>query len=1273
MDILIIEVKAGHAASNMKSYVKIFSSLVIYLIGILIILSALSFSFIKYLIQENATFQSRVATFITDATPGYLSFSSVNLIWSIHGPSLVISEPVFSFPAEAIDFSYLSNFSITPDYLRLLTGNGLSIKELRMNKADVTYSHTAVQVAEGINTSNLSMTDNNIASMSILEAMPRGINIIVEDLSLGIRLPEADTFTQQGRFYASIDSDQITLNFSGDFPFEASSFDIAIISSLDNQSDADIFIEMNNISAAQLLTNFQYDFPDFINEIPMDISFWGAFSSGELQSANAQVHALDDIYFLSRFTQYEDVAYKDFGFSVELDLTGNKQNIIFNNFIIDSDFSLWPRDTYVSITAPNKDSFNFLEIDGNYLPIADSIVISTQVYQIYSMIEGILGAGRLDGSVNDYHLTIEDISEAATATLIADFEALSIDEPLNHIGVNNLRGSINASAKNVGIHLISSEVNIILGDRQEQYEDFFGIINWTTDGNNNRFELTDMLLSSGFEKVEGDVVLEISNSALNALKMDLRVDQFNLDKLAPLIDIYTPLQPYLSDIQGVIEHADVGISLLKSEGLIIIDRSDGVAEVSNLSFGIELLDESFLGLSVELFMDDKIIDIRGQGGLFSLEDSFEINFKHSDSHLLSFQSHSYAAAIQAQNIFIKISELFPNIRQETPAYKLITGTIDIDTRLNLSLYPLGLNDYSVSSDLDAVQLMLNTSGIRIYDLSGVLVLSPRGMQSSGLHANLYGNPIEVNVTAIDEFPFDTEWQLAGKLLSNEVTERLIPDWASYINSEAEALLTLKMPSLLRAITETLPLMRVQLVSDLQELEINLPKPLFKSKSTKRLLTLSGDYFQSNKVLYYGSVDNDINFNLEYRSLRDMSLAFQKGMISFGQTPLLSPINNGLVVRGTVPNLDIGDWIDLMGSGKSDLDVSEIVLNISNIDIYGYALGETLLEWRNLNDIAEIQLTGRMMAGSIFLDSRELTSTLDARFQYIHWPHKDIDVFKGSDQSSLAVKLSIEDGKWLNRHLGRVDLNLNVEPESLSIDSIRLTGESFQLDGVGKSLEGVSLEKSSISFKLTSQDVRETMEELGVNFYIEGESLDLNASLEWNGELGDWQNPSLNGLVEFNLTNGSVPNIDPGAGRLAGLMSFTALPRRLAFDFRDVFMPGLSYDTIIAAYNIKSGVAVTSNFNLTGPIADISITGDVDIANQSYRQLAVVYDDTGDILPSLGFLASPGVGAALLIFSQVFKQPIQGISRAAYCITGTWNEPLVDLLVNDLQNSACADL
>ena len=66
------------------------------------------------------------------------------------------------------------------------------------------------------------------------------------------------------------------------------------------------------------------------------------------------------------------------------------------------------------------------------------------------------------------------------------------------------------------------------------------------------------------------------------------------------------------------------------------------------------------------------------------------------------------------------------------------------------------------------------------------------------------------------------------------------------------------------------------------------------------------------------------------------------------------------------------------------------------------------------------------------------------------------------------------------------------------------------------------------------------------------------------------------------------------------------------------------------------------------------------ATRDYDQTAVVTGNLGASLPVAGALAGgPAVGAALLLFSQVFKEPLKGITRGYYRITGPWDNPTVE--------------
>ena len=144
----------------------------------------------------------------------------------------------------------------------------------------------------------------------------------------------------------------------------------------------------------------------------------------------------------------------------------------------------------------------------------------------------------------------------------------------------------------------------------------------------------------------------------------------------------------------------------------------------------------------------------------------------------------------------------------------------------------------------------------------------------------------------------------------------------------------------------------------------------------------------------------------------------------------------------------------------------------------------------------------------------------------------------------------------------------------------------------------------------------------------------------------------------------------------GLMSIAALPRRLALDFRDVFQKGLRFDKVRGSFLLIDGDAYTNNLKLEGPVAEIGIVGRVGLKDRDYQQQAVVTAEAGQMLPAVGgILAGPGVGAALLLFTQIFKEPLKGMGRASYCVTGSWDEPLVERLTPAelAEGPLCVDL
>jgi uncharacterized protein YhdP len=142
----------------------------------------------------------------------------------------------------------------------------------------------------------------------------------------------------------------------------------------------------------------------------------------------------------------------------------------------------------------------------------------------------------------------------------------------------------------------------------------------------------------------------------------------------------------------------------------------------------------------------------------------------------------------------------------------------------------------------------------------------------------------------------------------------------------------------------------------------------------------------------------------------------------------------------------------------------------------------------------------------------------------------------------------------------------------------------------------------------------------------------------------------------------VTGIKPGAGRVLGLASIAALPRRLALDFSDLTDKGLAFDSVHGDFDLRDGNAYTENVLLKGPAAEIGLIGRVGLKNKDYDQTAVVTGSVGNSLSipvASTLVCGPVCGAAALLFTQVFKQPLKGLARGYYRITGSWDNPTVE--------------
>jgi hypothetical protein len=167
----------------------------------------------------------------------------------------------------------------------------------------------------------------------------------------------------------------------------------------------------------------------------------------------------------------------------------------------------------------------------------------------------------------------------------------------------------------------------------------------------------------------------------------------------------------------------------------------------------------------------------------------------------------------------------------------------------------------------------------------------------------------------------------------------------------------------------------------------------------------------------------------------------------------------------------------------------------------------------------------------------------------------------------------------------------------------------------------------------------------------GRADQISGQLEWPGAPSDFEPDVLSGTLDIDVGAGQFTKIDPGIGKLLGVLSLQALPRRLTLDFRDVFSEGFAFDTIAGKTTITKGVMATGDLRLAGPAARVDISGEADLAKETQRLNVRVLPSLSStfsgataagalLLLAANPLVAAAVGAGTLLAQKVMKDPLE---------------------------------
>jgi uncharacterized protein YhdP len=390
------------------------------------------------------------------------------------------------------------------------------------------------------------------------------------------------------------------------------------------------------------------------------------------------------------------------------------------------------------------------------------------------------------------------------------------------------------------------------------------------------------------------------------------------------------------------------------------------------------------------------------------------------------------------------------------------------------------------------------------------------------------------------------------------------------------------------------------------------------------------------------------------------------------------------VVGRIGDLRLTDWL-ATGDGASGTPLQDIYreadLQFDRLAVAGQVLRDTRARIQRGGEAWAVELVGPHVEGTatVPFDTAARPLLLDMKRLWLREPEPPVAGEGSADPRQVpAVVVKAEDAAVGDWRLGRLEMNVEKAPDGLVARSIAARAASFTIDAnAAWRVEGgdVTRQSTRLEGTLASSGVKDTLLQLGYGAVLTGEKARVRATLAWPGAPRSDFLADATGRIAVELTDGQVLEVEPGgSGRLLGLLSVTALPRRLALDFRDVFSKGLGFDEVKGDFRIGSGSAYTCNLGLSGPVADIGIVGRAGFSTRDYDQFAVVRPQMSSVLTVGGaVLGGPVGGATMLLISQLFRKPLGTLGESYYRVTGTWDQPAVDRVQRaELDTSAFKD-
>jgi uncharacterized protein (TIGR02099 family) len=564
-----------------------------------------------------------------------------------------------------------------------------------------------------------------------------------------------------------------------------------------------------------------------------------------------------------------------------------------------------------------------------------------------------------------------------------------------------------------------------------------------------------------------------------------------------------------------------------------------------------------------------------------------------------------------------------------------------------------------TAQLKDANLMGKSLGLPVDKINGVLKFNEVGVYSDRIDATALGHPIQIDIKSSAS---QTTVNVAGSTGVSDLKAQFDMPWLKIADGATDYLLKLELPY-----GDTDPELVVE--SMLSGVSLDLPELLAKTREQKTPLSLTFNLGDKPLLPILLNYDNKLKAAIKVDTRQK---TIYSGHVLVGTGEVTQTEDAGLKLELNRDRLALQDWLGMAVAQGTGDNINELKIHSDNglwkkadIGVFDLALKLNGNYWTGtvasplakgkIQIPADFKNTDRISLDMALLDLSALKQLDSKNPSQANPPQTDLTSPPQSLSPELFPLLTVNSAKtlWQTVDLGKLSLESQRIPGGMAFKQVELNGENQKLTLSG---DWQTRDKQSVTHAkghLEAPHAGELLAKLDITKDMTETAATVDFTVNWNAAPYQFSLADLKGQLDVNFKNGRILSIEPGFGRVLGMLALAQWIKRAQLDFSDIYQEGLTFNSIKGHFDLASGIASTHDLVIDAVPAKIAINGDTDLVNQTVDHIINVTPKSADAVPIAGTIM--GKVAALIGRSLTGKDQEGFFFGSQYSVKGAWSK------------------